>query len=154
VRYDRLDMHLKLVISAAACAAILALSTLSAPAATVGGGVFTGGGNGQNATGAAVLAGTNAGIPLIPVSVGVTGFAALAQNGGYAVTLDGALAFKADAVGVGYGVGKFGNAAAGGTVTAFFDHGLAPFTTLELRGYKTTAASGGTAGFIGLKFSL
>lgn len=148
-------MTFKHLITTAAASAFIALSAAPALAAgSIGGGIYSGGGNGQTATGAAILLGTSAGIPAVPVSVGVTGFAPLARNGGYALTLDGTFAVGSDAFGAGYGVGRFGGAASGGTLTAFYDHRVAPLTTFELRGYKTTAAGGGTAGFIGLKFSL
>lgn len=122
---------------------------------SIGGGVYTSGGNGLNATGGGVLLGTGASIPVIPVSVGLTGFAPLAKGGGYAATLDGTFAAGAgNALGVGYGFGQFGGAHAGGTVTAFIDHRVAPLTTIELRGYHTTAVGGGTAGVLAVKFSL
>ncbi len=122
---------------------------------SIGGGVYSSGGNGLSATGGGLLLGTGAGIPVIPVSVGLTGFAPLARGGGYAVTLDGTAAVGGgSALGVGYGFGQFGGAHSGGTLTAFLDHRIAPLTTVELRGYHTTAAGGGTAGVLALKFSL
>lgn len=138
----------------------IALATLftSGPAlaqGSIGGGVYSSGGNGLSATGAGVLLGTGASIPVLPVSVGLTGFAPIAHGGGYAVTLDGAFAAgSGTALGVGYGFGQFGGAHSGGTLTAFIDHRIAPLTTIELRGYQTTAAGGGTAGILALKFSL
>ncbi len=102
-----------------------------------------------------MLLSTGASIPVIPVSVGLTGFAPLAKGGGYALTLDGSFAAGGGtALGVGYGFGQFGGAHSGGTLTAFLDHRVAPLTTIELRGYHTTAAGGGTAGVLALKFSL
>lgn len=148
-------MLLKHVRIALAVAGLLA--TTAAPvlaAGSIGGGLYAGGGNGQSTTGAAILIGTSAGVPVVPVSVGATAFAPLARGGGYALTLDGTLAYGKDAFGAGYGIGQFGGARAGGTLTAFYDHQLAPFTTLELRGYKTVAAGGGSAAFLGVKFSL
>jgi len=122
---------------------------------SIGGGVYSSGGNGLTATGGGLLLGTGASIPVIPVSVGLTGFAPLAKGGGYAVTLDGTFAAGAgNAIGAGYGFGQFGSAHSGGTLTAFLDHRVAPLTTLELRGYHTTAVGGGTAGLLALKFSL
>ncbi len=149
-------MSFKHLISLAATGAVLACSASPAFAqGSIGGGVYAGSGNGRSTTGAAIMIGSTAGIPLVPFTLGVTGFAPLARGGGYALTLDGTFAAsKTDAFGGGYGVGQFGNAASGGTLTAFYDHRLAPFTTLEVRGYKTMAAGGGTAGFIGLKVSL
>ncbi len=142
----------------AVAAAAISLSLTAAPAlaeGSIGGGVYSGGGNGLNATGGGVLLGTGAGIPVIPVSVGLTGFAPLAKGGGYAVTLDGTVAAGGgSALGVGYGFGQFGGAHSGGTLTAFLDHRVAPLTTIELRGYHTTTAGGGTAGILALKLSL
>ncbi len=142
--------------SMAAAGAMLALCAAPAIAqGSIGAGVYAGSGNGQSSTGAAIVIGTSASIPVVPVSVGVTGFAPLARGGGYALTVDGTFAAsKSDAFGVGYGIGQFGESKAGGTFTLFYDHRLAPLTTLEIRGYKTAVAGGGTAGFVGLKVSL
>lgn len=140
-----------------AAIAALVVASIAAPAlagGSIGGGVYTTGGNGTSSTGAGVLLSSTAGIPLVPVTVGVTGFAPLAKGGGYAVTLEGTFASGDNAFGVGYGVGQLGGARSGGTATAFYDHKLAPFTTLELRGYQTTTTGGGTAGLLAVKFSL
>ncbi|HET9030335.1 MAG TPA: hypothetical protein VFN49_09160 [Candidatus Aquilonibacter sp.] len=140
---------------AAIAALILASSTVPALAqGSIGGGVYTSSGNGTTSSGAGVLLSSGVGVPLVPFSVGVTAFAPIAKGGGYAATVDGTFAAGKNAVGVGYGFGQFGSARAGGTATLFFDHQLAPFTTLELRGYQTTKSGGGTAGFLGLKFSM
>lgn len=141
--------------SLAAIAAIILASAAPAFAqGSIGGGVYTSGGNGTSSTGAGVLLSSGVGVPLVPVSVGVTGFVPIAKGGGYAVTLDGTVAAGNNAFGVGYGFGQFGGAHSGGTATLFFDHKLAPLTTLELRGYQTTTSGGGTAGLLALKFSL
>jgi hypothetical protein len=145
--------HLIAIIATA-----ISLSVSAAPAfaeGSIGAGVYTSGGNGSSATGGGVLLGTGASIPVLPVSVGLTGFVPIATGGGYAVTLDGTFAAGGgNALGVGYGFGQFGGAHSGGTLTAFLDHRVAPLTTIELRGYHTTAAGGGTAGVLALKFSL
>ena len=138
-------------------ATLLCLFTASPAfaAGSIGGGVYSSGGNGLNATGGGLLLGTGASIPIVPVSVGLTGFAPLAKGGGYAVTLDGTVyAGEGSALGVGYGFGQFGGAHSGGTLTAFLDHRVAPLTTVELRGYHTTTSGGGTAGLLALKFSI
>ncbi len=149
-------MSIQRFISITAAAAVLALPALPAFAGgSIGGGFYTSGGSGVSATGGGVLLGTNASIPVLPASVGITGFAPIARGGGYAVTVDGAFAAGAgNALGVGYGVGQFGGAHSGGTLTAFVDHRIAPLTSIELRGYHTTSAGGGTAGIVALKFSL
>ena len=121
---------------------------------SIAGGVYTSGGNGTAATGAGVMLSTSNAVPLVPVSVGLTGFAPLARGGGYAVTADGRFALGGDALGVGYGVGQFGGAHSSGVATAFFDHQVAPLTSIELRGYFPTGTHAATAGFLGLKFSL
>jgi hypothetical protein len=121
---------------------------------SAGGGVLTESGNGQSSTGGALFIGTGAAIPVVPVEVGVTGLVPLITGGGYAVTVEGRFAFAGNALGVGYGIGRFGNAPAGGTLTAFLDHRVAPLTSVELRLYRTTGAQGTTAGFLGLRFSL
>ena len=119
-----------------------------------GGGGFVGNGNGLSTSGAAVFLSTDKAVPVLPASVGLTGFAPLARGGGYAVTVDGRFAALGNAFGVGYGIGRFGGARAGGTFTAFFDHSIAPLTSLELRGYQTTGANSATAGFLGVRFSI
>jgi hypothetical protein len=139
-----------------ALATIIA-GAISAPAfagGSAGAGVFTQSGNGSSSTGGAVLLSTSNALPVLPASIGLTGFAPLAKGGGYAVTLDGSFAIGKDAIGVGYGLGQFGAAHSGGTATVFFDHRVAPFTAIELRGYRTNGANGATAAFAGLKFSL
>lgn len=144
------------VLTSSLTAALLA-GAICAPAyaqGSVGGGIFTQSGNGQSSTGAGVIVSTSTAVPALPVSVGLTAFGALSRGGGYAATLDGRFAFGSDAIGVGYGVGQFGAGHSGGTATLFYDHKIAPLTSLELRGYKTTGAQGSTAGFAGLKFSL
>lgn len=148
-------MSLKSFFAVLACSLACFFTAAPAFAASIGGGVYTSGGNGLTATGGGVLLGTGASIPIIPVSVGLTGFVPLAKSGGYAVTLDGTFAAGGgNALGVGYGFGQFGGARSGGTATAFLDHRIAPFTTIELRGYHTTAVGGGTAGLLAVKFSL
>lgn len=135
----------------------LLAATASAPAfaqGSVGGGVFTQSGNGQSSSGGGVLLSTSSAVPLLPASVGLTGFVPIASGGGYAVTVDGRFALGKDAVGVGYGIGQFGAAHSGGTATLFFDHRIAPLTSIELRAYRTMGGQGATAGFAGVKFSI
>lgn len=139
-------------------AATLALAcACAAPAfaqGSVGGGIFTQSGNGQSSTGAGVLLSSSDPVPILPATVGITGFLPLARGGGYAVTVDGKFSFVNNAIGVGFGVGQFGGAHAGGTATVFVDHKIAPLTSIELRAYRTLGAQGATAGFAGLIFSL
>jgi hypothetical protein len=140
-----------------ALAAVALAASLGAPAlaqGSIGGGIFTESGNGQSSTGGGLLLSTSAAVPVLPVSVGLTGFGALSKGGGYAVTLDGAFLVGKDAVGVGYGIGQFGAGHSGGTGTIFFDHKIAPLTSIELRAYRTMGAQGSTAGYAGVKFSL
>jgi hypothetical protein len=144
------------IVQATLAAGALA-ACLTAPAiaqGSVGGGIFTESGNGQSSTGGGILLSSSAAVPVLPVSVGLSGFGVLAKGGGYAVTLDGAFLVGKDAIGVGYGIGQFGAAHSGGTGTIFFDHKIAPLAAVELRGYRTTGAEGGTAGYLGVKFSL
>jgi hypothetical protein len=148
-------MFKRLFTSSLAVAAIAAALTAPALAqGSVGGGVFTQSGNGQSSTGGGIILSTTAAVPVLPVSVGLTGFGALSKGGGYAVTLDGAFLVGKDAIGVGYGVGQFGAGHSGGTGTIFFDHKVAPLTSIELRAYRTTGGQGATAGYAGVKFSL
>jgi hypothetical protein len=147
-------MRLKRVFAAMAAFGIALGAAPAFAQGSIGGGGYASGGSGTGSTGAGVLLSSGVGVPAIPVSVGVTGFAPLAKGGGYAVTVDGTFASGSNAVGVGYGLGQFGGARSGGTATLFFDHQLAPLTTLELGGYQTLATGGGTAGLLALKFSL
>jgi hypothetical protein len=135
------------LLGAALCAPALA-------AGSIGGGIYTQSGNGSSSTGGGAIISTSAPVPVVPIQVGVTGFVPLAQGGGYAVTVDGTFSFVNNAIGVGYGIGQFGAGHSGGTATGFLDHKIAPFTSIELRGYVTTGTKGSTAFFGGLKFSL
>ena len=141
-------------IIAAGCAATLLATAPALADISGGGGGFVGNGNGLSTSGAAVFLSTDKAVPVLPASVGLTGFAPLAHGGGYAVTVDGRFSVLGNALGVGYGIGQFGGAHAGGTFTAFFDHGIAPLTSLELRGYQTTGTNSSTAGFLGVRFSI
>ena len=149
-------MNYRRLTRTALFAAGVALSA-TAPALaqiSLGAGGFASGGSGQSSNGGAVFLGTGASVPVIPVSVGLTGFVPLARNGGYAVTLDGRFAAAGNAFGIGYGLGQFAGSRSGGTFTAFIDHRIAPLTSLELRGYQTTGSGSATAGFLGVRFSL
>ncbi|HTU70386.1 MAG TPA: hypothetical protein VMF11_08680 [Candidatus Baltobacteraceae bacterium] len=134
----------------------LCLAT-SAPAfagGSVAGGLYTETGNGASATGPGIMLGTTSAMPLLPATIGLTGFLPLARGGGYAATVDGTFSFVNNAIGIGYGIGQFGAGHSGGTATAFLDHKIGPLTSLELRAYRTMGAYGAAAGFVGLKFSL
>lgn len=137
---------------AAALAASVAAPALAQ--GSIGGGIYTQSGNGSSSTGGALIYSTSNAVPLVPLSVGLTGFVPVAQGGGYAVTVDGKFAIGRDAIGVGYGIGQFGAGHSGGTATIFFDHRLNSMLSFELRGYRTTSAQGATAGFAGLTFTL
>jgi hypothetical protein len=133
------------------------LLAASAPAladGSIAGGVFTQSGNNQSGSGGGVLLSTTSPLPILPATLGLTGFVPLAKGGGYAVTADGTFSFVNNAIGIGYGVAKFGSGNSTGTVTAFLLHKIAPFTSVELRAYVPTGANGATAGFLGLRFSL
>jgi hypothetical protein len=133
----------------AGCAGAPALA-----AGSIGGGIYTQSGNGTSSTGPGLILSSTDPVPLLPATVGITGFVPLATGGGYAVTVDGTFSFVNNAIGVGYGIGQFGSGHSGGTGTIFLDRKIAPFTSLELRGYKTFGTDGSTAFFGGVKFSL
>lgn len=141
-------------VAAIACAALASAPALADISG--GGGLFAGGGNSEasSTSGAAVFLSTGKAVPVLPASIDLTGFAPLVRGGGYAVTLEGRFAAAGNAIGAGYGIGQFGGAPAGGTFTVFFDHAIAPLTSLELRGYQTTGARSTTAAFLGARFSL
>ncbi len=134
----------------------IATFAFAAPAVagvSAGGGLFASGGNGSSSSGAAVLISSGRAVPVLPAELDITGFAPLARGGGYAQTLEGRFGMAGNAIGAGYGIGQFGGSGSGGTFTAFLDHGIAPFTSLELRGYQTTGSNSATAGFLGVRFS-
>ncbi|HUA09516.1 MAG TPA: hypothetical protein VMA98_09600 [Candidatus Acidoferrales bacterium] len=121
---------------------------------SIAGGIYSESGNGQTATGGGVLLSTTSTLPLLPATIGLSGFAPLARGGGYAVTVDGTFSFVNNAIGIGYGIGEFGGAHASGTATAFVLHKIAPLTSVELRGYFPMGSHAATAGFLGLRFTL
>jgi hypothetical protein len=150
----RLNMVRQLVTLSLAALMAAALTATASAQGSIGAGIYTQSGNGESSTGGGFIVSTATAVPILPVSVGLTAFGVASRGGGYAVTLDGRFAVGSDAIGVGYGLGQFGAGHSGGTATLFFDHKVAPLTSIELRGYKTTGAEGSTAGFLGLKFSL
>lgn len=94
-------------------------------------------------------------VPVLPAEVQFTGMVPLTNNGGYALTAEGRFSAMGTYGGVGAGVGQLGgNGDTSGLLTAFVGKGIAPLTSVELRGYKETRASGGSAVFAGLRFSL
>lgn len=131
-----------------------AISTPAFAAGSIAGGVYVENGNGQSVTGGGVLLSTTSPLPLLPATIGLTGFLPLARGGGYAVTVDGTFSFVNNALGLGYGIGQFGGARGSGTATAFLLHKIAPFTSVELRAYFPAGSHAATAGFLGLRFSL
>ncbi|HEX8806875.1 MAG TPA: hypothetical protein VF741_07990 [Candidatus Aquilonibacter sp.] len=136
---------------------LVMLATATAPAladGSVAGGAFTQSGNGQSGTGGGVLLSTTDSMPILPATIGLTGFVPLAPGGGYAVTVDGTFSFVNNAIGIGYGIGQFGGAHASGTFTGFLLHQIAPRTSLELRAYVASGSHAVTAGFFGLRFNL
>ncbi len=141
-------------ISWSAFVMIVAATAPALAGGSVAGGVFTQNGNGQSGTGGGVLLSTTDSMPILPATLGLTGFVPLAKGGGYAVTAEGTFSFVNNAIGVGYGVGQFGGAHASGTFTGFLLHQIAPRTSLELRAYIATGSHAVTAGFFGLRFNL
>lgn len=148
-------MNIRIISTGAATLALALLAWTNASAqVAVGGGVTTQSGNGSSSTGAGIIVSTGQAVPILPVSIGVTGFVPLVTGGGYALTLDGRFSAGGNAFGVGYGVGQFGAGHSGGTGTIFLDHKIAPLTSIELRGYKTMGSQGSTAALLAIKFSL
>ena len=138
-------------------AAVVLAAALCAPAlagGSVAGGAVWQSGNGATSSGAAVLLSTTTAVPVLPATVGVSAFGVFAQGGGYALTADGTFSFVNNAIGIGYGIGKFGAGHAGGVATGFLLHQIAPRTSVELRGYFPNGDKGSTAYFLGLRFSL
>jgi hypothetical protein len=136
---------------------LAAVCTVAAPAAasvSAGGGFFAAGGNGTSSTGGGIVLSTGAAVPVIPVSLDLTGFVPISSHGGYAVTAEGRFSIGGAAIGAGYGISQFAGDHSGGTATVFLDSKIAPITSLELRGYIPTFSKGATAGFLGLRFSL
>jgi hypothetical protein len=122
-------------------AAVVLAAALCAPAlagGSVAGGAVWQSGNGATSSGAAVLLSTTTAVPVLPATL----------------TADGTFSFVNNAIGIGYGIGKFGAGHAGGVATGFLLHQIAPRTSVELRGYFPNGDKGSTAYFLGLRFSL
>ena len=129
----------------------------AAPAAadiSAGAGGFTQSGNGSSQTGGALFLSTGKAVPILPAEVELTGLVPVGPKGGYAVTLEGRAGAAGSYVGAGYGLGQFGGSTTSGTFTAFVGTKVAPFTSIELRGYKTTGSNSGSAAFLGLRLSI
>jgi hypothetical protein len=109
-------------------------------------------------TGGAVMLSSAASVPKVPILLQATLLVPITTQGGYAITgevrgLSGG-GFGGAYVGAGLGIGNLSaDRSAGPVLTIFAGKPIAHQTTVELRLYKGTQASGSTAGFIGLRFS-
>lgn len=131
-------------------------AAIAPAAADISGGVggFTQSGNGSSSTGGAIFLSTGRALPVVPVSVDLTGLGALTRNGGYAITLEGRAGAAGFYGGAGVGFGQFGGAPTSGMFTAFLGAQVLPFTSLELRGYKSSGNSSETGALLGLRFTI
>lgn len=110
-------------------------------------------------SGAALILSSGASIPAVPLEVqGSLLFPAI-SGGGYAATAEirgfTGGGFGGGYVGAGAGVGNLTSDRTTGPVfTVFAGKSVAPFTSIELRIYRSTADKGATAGFLGVRFSI
>lgn len=150
-------MIFRKTIAAASLLGICALAIASAPAradVSAGAGVWSQSGGTRNSTGAAALISTGRAVPVLPAEVQFTGLIPLANGGGYALTAEGRAGAAGFYGGAGAGIGRLGGNDAAGVLTAFVGKGVAPLTSVELRGYKETRSGGASAVFAGLRFSI
>jgi hypothetical protein len=139
-----------------ACALSVSLFVAPAGAGTISGGagLFTQSGNGASSTGGAVFLSSGRAVPVLPASIDVTGLLPLGGKGGYALTVEGRAGAAGFYGGAGVGVGQLGGAKSTGIFTAFVGAKVAPFTSLELRGYTAAGNTGANAALLGLRFQL
>lgn len=108
--------------------------------------------------GAAAILSTGASIPAIPLEVQGSVLVPFTRAGGFAATAEirgfTGGGYGGAYIGAGAGIGTLSSDRSSGTVfTAFAGKSIAPLTSLEIRLYKQTQATGATAGFIGARFS-
>jgi hypothetical protein len=121
-----------------------------------------GGGFGQSApstTGLAAIVSTGASIPAVPLELQGSLLVPITGQGGYAATgeIRGFTGggYGGAFVGAGAGIGTLSSDRSAGTVvTIFAGKSIAPLTSFEIRLYKQMNATGATAGFIGVRFSI
>ena len=146
-------------VTTLAAAAAVALSALPARApasvSIAGGGVIR---NNPSQTGLAAIVSSGANIPAVPLELQGSFFVPLTGKGGYAATAEirgfTGGGYGGAYVGAGAGLGTLSSDGSSGTVfTIFAGKSIAPLTSIELRLYRQTQATGATAGFVGLRFS-
>jgi hypothetical protein len=146
-------------------AVLLSLTLLGAaalPGPALAGISVAGGGFGQSApstTGLAAIVSTGASIPAVPLELQGSLLVPITGQGGYAATgeIRGFTGggYGGAFVGAGAGIGTLSSDRSAGTVfTIFAGKSIAPLTSLEIRLYKQMNATGATAGFIGVRFSI
>ena len=146
-------MRRLLVLTLFAAAAL----PLRAPAAvSIAGGGFVQ--SEPSTTGAAAILSTGASIPVVPLEVQGSLLVPITGSGGYAATAEirgfTGGGYGGAYVGAGAGVGTLSSDRSSSTVfTIFAGKSIAPLTSFEIRLYKQTRDTGGTAGFIGVRFS-
>lgn len=110
-------------------------------------------------SGGALMVSSGASIPAIPVEIQGTLLVPLTKQSGYAATAE-VRGFTGGGsggayVGGGLGIGNLSSdRSTGAVLTVFGGKSIAPFTSVEIRLWKQTNATGATAGFLGLRFSI
>lgn len=109
--------------------------------------------------GVAGILSTGASIPAVPLEIQGSLLVPITGQGGYAATAEirgfTGGGYGGAYVGAGAGIGNLSSDRSAGTIfTIFAGKSIAPLTSIEFRLYKQTQATGATAGFVGLRFSL
>jgi len=110
-------------------------------------------------SGAALILSSGASIPAIPLEFQGSLLVPATSGGGYAATAEirgfTGGGFGGAYIGAGAGIGNLSsNRTTGPVFTAFAGKSIAPFTSIEVRIYRSTADNGATAGFLGVRFSI
>lgn len=141
---------------AATLAVALALPAPALASVSVAAGGFLRSNPSQGA--AAAIVSSGASIPAVPLEIQGSVLGQLSGKGGYAATAEirgfTGGGYGGAYVGAGAGIGNLSSDGSSGTVfTVFAGKSIAPLTSIELRLYKQTEATGATAGFVGVRFS-
>lgn len=110
-------------------------------------------------SGGAIILSSGSAIPAVPVEIEGSLLIPAVSGAGYAATAEirgfTGGGFGGAYVGAGAGVGNLtSDRTTGAIFTAFAGKAVAPFTSIELRIYRSTAEKGATSGFLGVRFSI
>ena len=138
-------------------ATILGMSGPALASVSVAAGGFTR--DDPSRSGAAIILSSGASIPAVPVEIQGSLLVPAVAGGGFAATAEirgfTGGGFGGAYIGAGAGLGNLTSDRTTGPVfTVFAGKSVAPFTSIELRVYHSTAQKGATAGFLGVRFSI